>query len=288
MNFTDILSEYNIPQAPEGHHHCRSGWLQIDCPFCGKDTHKWHMGYNLSDKYCICWRCGWHPLIQVVAEITDTSFSTAKKLIGDLSSVKHIEEKHAGKLIIPKGVCKLQSPHRNYLTRRGFNPKRLEKYWEIKGIGIASELQWRIFIPIHYKGKVVSWTTRSISDKTKAKYINATAEQESILHSKLLYGEEYASHTILIFEGPTDVWAIGPGAVATLGINYSKSQVAKMIEHPLRYVCFDNEPQAQQRAKQLCDELSLFPGKTYNITLDANDPASAKPKEINKLKKLLK
>ena len=38
---------------------------------------------------------------------------------------------------------------------------------KIFGIGIAPRLQWRIWIPIHYHGEIVSWTTRSLSDNIK-------------------------------------------------------------------------------------------------------------------------
>ncbi len=33
MNLTNILKELNIPYITEGHHHCTTGFLQVDCPY---------------------------------------------------------------------------------------------------------------------------------------------------------------------------------------------------------------------------------------------------------------
>lgn len=287
MKYIEILQQYNIPYKTEGHHHCRQGWIQTDCPFCGKNTHKWHLGYNISNKYCTCWRCGWHPLIKVIAELTGLSFRKSVKLIDDIpaTSVPEIKQK-TGKLTLPSNIGKLQLPHKRYLKQRGFDWKRLIKQWEIKGIGISAKLNWHIFIPISFRGELVSWTTRTIGNN-KAKYNSAPVECESINHKTILYGEDYATNSIIITEGPLDVWKIGPGAVATFGMSYTTSQVERMTRFPRRYVCFDNEKLAQQKAKQLCDLLSIFDGETYNITLDSKDPGEAKPKEIKQLRKLL-
>jgi hypothetical protein len=43
MKFTEVLDQLNIEYVTEGHHHVRPGWVGIDCPWCGKDTHGWHL-----------------------------------------------------------------------------------------------------------------------------------------------------------------------------------------------------------------------------------------------------
>jgi len=287
MKFTDILQQLNIPYKTEGqHHHCRPGWVNLDCPFCGKDSHKWHLGYSLESNYLHCWVCGFHTLVETLMEITGYPPSKCKNLLKDIEPAKIKKEKPRGKLIIPKGVDKIRNAHRRYLEDRGFDPNLLQKIWKIQGIGLASKLPWRIFIPIIYHGKTVSWTTRSISKSKKVtRYISASAKEESIPHKSLLYGEDYVEKSIIITEGPFDVWRIGPGAVATLGVGYSLEQLIKMTKYPKRAICFDSEKEAQKRAKRLCDELSAFDGKTYNIQLDGKDAASASPKEIKQLRK---
>ena len=282
---TDILQEHNVRYQTEGHHHCRPGWLQIDCPFCGRNSHRWHMGFNLSGKYFNCWRCGHHSAIKVVAELTGESFRSAAQLLGDVSSLKH-EKRTRGKLKLPGGIGEMKAAHLRYLKGRNFNPKKIARLWGVKGISIHSRLSWRLFVPIHFQGETVSWTTRSISDSTSPRYIGASEKEESMAKGDLLYGEDYCRHAVIVHEGITDVWRTGPGAVATTGIGYSRKQVLKLSKYPVRAICFDSEPVAQERAEALADELSIFPGDTYTITLDAKDAGSASDREIHELRKL--
>lgn len=286
MKFKDILIELNIPYKAEGHHHCRPGWIQIDCPYCGRDSHRWHMGYSIENNYLNCWRCGHHPLVNTLINITRLTYPQIKKLLSGLEPTFIKREKLTGQLIIPKGVGKLRHAHQRYLERRGFDWRMLQQLWNIQGIGISSRLSWRIFIPIIYHSKTVSWTTRSISNnKNVTRYISASEQQESMPHHELLYGADFARHAIIIQEGLTDVWKVGPGAVCTFSTNYTQAQVNRMIKYPVRAVCFDNEIEAQKRAERLCDDLSVFPGDTYNVVLSRKDAAVSSMKEIRRLRK---
>jgi len=286
MKFIDILNQLNIQYRTSGHHHCRPGWIQIDCPYCGRDSNKWHLGYSLEGNFLNCWKCGSHPLISTLMECSHLPFKTVKKALTNLDSPPPPKERPQGKLRIPKGVKPLARPHRNYLHKRRFYSSKLEKAWGIKGIGVASRLSWRIFIPIIYHSKTVSWTTRTISEKSRPRYISASEVEESIPHKSLLYGEDFARHAIIIVEGPFDAWRIGPGAVATFSTGVSQSQIEKMLKYPIRGVCFDNEPDAQKRAIKLCNNLSVFPGETFNIQLDdgVKDSAEMNLKQVKYLR----
>ena len=286
MNFKEILEKLSIPICKEASHHVRPGWIGIDCPFCGRDTQKWHMGYSIEKNFCSCWRCGSHPVINTLMEATRLSYHEIKKLLGDLDAERIIQKpKVQGRLILPKGIKQLHSAHKKYLKARGFNWRRLERIWHVKGIGIAAKLKWRIYIPIYFHGQVVSWTTRSISNTATVRYVSAGVEEESIPHKELLYGEDLARLSIVVVEGIPDVWRIGPGAVGTFGTNYSTAQVLRMSKYRVRAICFDNEPEAQTRAKQLANDLSVFRGDTYNIVLDKKDPAEETKENIKRIRK---
>lgn len=286
MKFKDILQEYNIPIAPAGHHHAREGWIQIDCPYCGRDSQGWHMGYSIEGNFVNCWRCGSHRLINTVVEITGLSYREVKKLLDDLETEHFEREKPLGKLVLPTGIKDLHSAHKKYLYNRGFKWRKLVHVWKIFGIGIAPRLSWRIFIPIHYHGEVVSWTTRSISSNPKTvRYISAGENEEAMPHKELLYGEDFARHAVIVVEGIFDVWRIGPGAVATFGSGYSQEQLERIAKYPTRAICFDNESEAQKRARKLVNDLSVFPGETYNVILDMKDAAEESSKNIKRLRK---
>lgn len=289
MKFTDLLRDRGVPLKAEGeHHHARAGWIQLDCPFCGRNSDKFHMGYNIQGGYTTCWSCGPHSLAEVTVHLFGITFKEAKTLLKDVEvDRKRVDSiKKRGTLKLPKNIGPLLGVHKKYLKGRGFKPKQLEKLWGIQGIGMSSKLGWRIFIPIHYQGEIVSWTTRSVTDKG-LRYLSAGADEEAINHKDLLYGEDNAKHAVCCVEGPFDVWNIGPGAVGTCGTGYSRAQVLKLSKYPIRAVCFDNSKAAQKRANDLCDMLSVFPGETFNIELDADDPGCAGPEEIQGIRETL-
>jgi len=283
MNFRDLLQEHNVPFLEEGHEHCRPDWIQLDCPFCSPGWKHWRMGYRISGHYVNCWTCGRHQLAETFALLADIPIGKARQLLRSISSERVERVDVRGKLQLPKNVGALKKPHKKYLSGRGFNPKQLRKLWGIGGIGVSSELAWRIFVPITLDGQTVSWTTRSITEH--GRWRSAKAEQEAVDHKTLLYGEEYCRNSILVVEGPSDVWRVGPGAVATFGTGFTRAQVNRMVQYYNRTICFDNSPDAQKKAIELLEMLALFPGSNHNVIIESPDPGCATSKEIRDLRK---
>ncbi len=289
MKIEEILKSLNVEIKLAGeHHHARDGWGNADCPFCSPGSGRFRMGINLVYNYVNCWSCGKLNLIEVLHELTKQSYSDLKKLLQDVETQEAPEKQlHTGKLKIPPGADRLLCCHEDYLESRGFTPRALERLWGIRGYGPIGDLKWRILIPISYRGQVVSWTSRTICDNVKKRYWSARPDEETIRHKDLLFGEDYCRHSIIINEGPFDSMKIGPGATCTFGLSYSQQQLLKMSKYLKRIVCFDNTPDAQKVARELCDQLDVFDGQTYNVCLDAKDPGEASPKEIKKLRKML-
>ena len=287
MKFTELLDQWQVSYRQAGEtHHATTGWVQLDCPLCGKGSNKWHLGYKLDGRYFSCWRCGRLPLGETLAEITGLSVRECLRMVlGETTPEAYQKSLISGKLTLPKNLGPLLPAHRKYLHHRGFNPDEITKLWELQGIGVSSKLAWRLFIPILNNGKLVSWTTRSISDTTPARYINAPVEHEAVSMKVLLYGSQYPRHSVIVVEGPTDVWKIGPGSVATMGIGFTRAQLLAISRYPSRCICFDSEPDAQKRAQMLCQALEVFDGETTNVVLAAKDPGSASPRELRKLRK---
>ena len=222
-----------------------------------------------------------------LSELTGESLPTTLDLLNTLPRLRGHRlrgSKPRGQLLIPPGVEPLRRPHRVYLRERGFDPDEVSRLWGVKGIGVAARLAWRLWAPIHHCGKVVSWTTRAIGDGRR--YISAAEDEESISHKSILYGADYVRHAVVICEGPTDVWRIGPGAVATLGLTYTMAQTLLLSVYPIRVVCFDREREAQKRAKKLARELQVYPGETCVVELETGeDAALASDEEIENLRK---
>lgn len=282
MNILEILRDNHIPTKKE-----RPGWIQIRCPFCGKDP---YLGFNLRGNYCNCWNCGSHRLGDTFSTLLRIPLRESLALVGALTAYGIPQDDRKP---IPRGEYKppsplgaLGTPHKRYLRSRGFDPVELVRLWGIQCTHGFGRLKWRIFIPIHLHGKPVSWTTRRISNK-EPRYCSASPKEEKYNHKELLYGEDYCRGSVIVHEGPTDVWRTGPGAVGTLGTSFTDAQVLRLSRYGLRIICFDNERDAQRRADKLCSLLEGFPGQTYNVRLDAKDPGSASSREIAKLRSML-
>jgi len=267
----------------------RHGWLNTHCPMCG-DT-KFHLGFNEERHYFYCWRCGWHTAWAIFKELFPNE--NIRELLAELDLQQRPQpaetRQKRGVLRLPPGLADLLPAHRDYLTRRGFCPDTLAETWNIQGIGILPsypKYQWRIFVPVLSGNTVASWTTRAIGN-AKIPYMAADKDHEVFPLKTLLYGDHFLTHydTVIVTEGVFDVWNIGIGAVCTFGKMVTASQLRKISRYQRRIICFDNEPTTQVEARKLCEELSLFPGTTLRVNLDADDPGSASKKEIALLRK---
>lgn len=289
-SLTEFLESVNIENRKKGeHHHTSEGWVNIDCPHCSPDSRHFRLGINLTTWIANCYVCGVHNLASTIALTLNRPRFEVVRLLGeytkDRTKVKDDIQMERKRLVLPKRLTDLLPPHRKYLKSRGFDPDKLVKLWGIRGIGVCPQYGWRIWIPIHLHDKIVSWTTRSISDKIKLRYLTAKPEYELTPLKSLLYGEQYCQHAIIVNEGPVDVWTFGPGAVATCGVGYTKAQLLRMSKYPIRVVCFDNEPEAQKRARKLVRDLSVYDGETYNVQLSGKDANKSPEREIYEIRK---
>ncbi len=287
MSLRKFIENEGVPIAPSGHHHSRPGWIQIDCPFCGRGSNKYHFGIPERGWTGNCYRCGPRGTVEALSVLLNRPPKQIFKETRDLDQLKAVSFKPipGGKLILPKGIGPLSNAHRSYIKSRNLDPDVLESLWGVRGIGLASRLSWRLFIPITFRGETVSWTTRSIAENAELRYISASPKEEKICHKSILFGMDLATTVIAINEGPLAAVAIGPGGVATCGTGYTKEQLELMSRYPVRVVCFDAEPIAQRRAKKLCAELESLPGETYNVTFSAKAADDAPKEEIREFRK---
>jgi DNA primase len=286
MNIKSVLQSLNIHFVEQGQHrHASAGWIQVDCPWCSKDQKKFRLGINLSKGFCNCWSCGCKNLTNVLAVLGNIPYGEAKNRLHDVGwEVVQTTKKPNGKLVVPRGLQPLQSPHRKYLKSRGMNPDEIENLWGARGISISPKLSWRIWIPIHLHGEIVSWTTRTIGN-CSPRYITASPQEEILSSKSTLYGIDYVRNSAIVVEGPLDVWAIGPGAIATLGMNYNQDQLLMLGSVPFRAICFDAEEDAQRRARGLAKKLQAFPGETIVVCLESGkDAAEADSEEVAQLR----
>lgn len=291
MNLEQFLQERGIEyrKFPD-HHHCTPDFIQFDCPRCSPNSGKFRLGWNIHHHYFVCWKCGKLPTQETWSSLSGLFGRVLQQTLKSLDSRIPIStvSRPMGNLELPAGLGPLKYAHRQYLLSRRLSPKQVEKIWNVKGIDHTNpQLAWRLFIPVIADDECVSWTTRAITDNTPKRYINARHDQEKYSLKNVLYGSDLCTNSIIVVEGPLDAWRIGPGAVATFGLAYTRPQLLQMAHFSNRIICLDSEPEAQKVAERLENDLLPFPGRTRRVVLDAKDPCSASDKEISKLRSLL-
>lgn len=294
LDIEKFCSHYRIPLLASGHHHCHEGWVQLHCPVCAGGREGWHLGFNLQWGNFHCWRCGSLSFLRVVGAILHTNrkydilevvqrFQTGRKD----KALAEIERKREA--TPPPGLVPLSRVHRLYLRRRNFNPTPLAKLWGLWATQHLSGIwNWRIIIPIRDRdGLIVAYQGRAIKDGVHPKYRTSKNEDSLIDPRHLLYGLDHAKNAVVIVEGAADVWRIGPGAVATLGIGWKLQQANRLRCFDKRYILFDPEPKAQQQALSLAECLSVFGGTTEVISGYKTDPGNMTPTQVRRLRRKL-
>ena len=289
IDFVALCQEYRVPIAKEGHH-CTEGWVQTHCPFCMDGRDGWHLGFNLEFGNFNCWKCGKHSLTETLSRIPRLRNVDPRKLLRDFTTGGHRPARtpvtRQRTIKPPDGTGPLLAAHRRYLRRRGFHPKALESRWDIQATRhLSGGWNWRIVVPIcDSTGRIVAYQGRAIGAHTHPKY--RTTHSDKILQDprSILYGIERAKgNSVIIVEGVPDVWRLGPGAVATLGIDWKPEQANILRQFHRRFIMFDPDAEAQRQAEKLGKWLSYFPGKTVIIDKAPSDPGDLSDRSTQRL-----
>jgi len=278
----ELYNDWGIPWERNA-----NGWLNTRCPFCG-DTGL-HLGSAPTSLYFHCWRCGWHPAIETLSQLTHQS----PKEVGQILAHYHLQFGVIAKskqeepqvsiqpFKFPNPTSPLGAREKHYLSNRGFDPDKIERQWQIFATGPISLLdninyKQRILIPIHWDLKTVSFQARDITGKSELRYIACPKPREIIHHKNIVYGDQSywaISRVGIVVEGVTDVWKLGPAACATFGIEYKMEQVLAIANAMDRiFVIFDNEIQAQKQARKLAAQLKGLGKEVFIERITDKDP----------------
>jgi hypothetical protein len=273
-DFERLLQDFGLPYHIGGR-----GYIDIPCPWCGGGS-KWKGGLH-PVKGFYCWKCGKHPIQHVIKLLTGQDWPAIRnKYSGEPTLSLVNEEEQAERpqtLEMPEDLLPfLRAEHRNYLAKRGFTPDHIIKEWGVMATGKFGDYNYRLIIPVFDKGQMVSYLGRDWTGQQHLRYKTCEKKKEVVHHKHLLYGlEKCTRKTGVICEGSTDVWRLGPGAVATLGTGYTSVQ-ARLIRETFNrvFIVFDPEPEAQARARKLGEELAGVGVEVENVKIDAEDPGA--------------
>jgi hypothetical protein len=174
--------------------------VNTECPHCTGNPGL-HLGYNLQGNFYTCWRCGWQPVVPTIAKLLNLPYNQANTIVKQYGLLvpKLIKEPQVKIRVkahrLPSNAEPLNTTHRAYLSKRGFDPDLLERTWNLLGTGPYSKLdnidyRFRIIIPFIWDGQQVSFDSRDITGKDPGRYKACPKDRELIPHKEILYGKQ--------------------------------------------------------------------------------------------------
>lgn len=296
FDFQRFCEDYDIPTASRRDRHHRTGYINLECPFCDGNVGN-HLGYNLSHGYFNCFRCGFKSIPKVIYTLLGKSVGKPIKTLineyGGSSSYKPLPVINNSEVIteLPPTLPNLTKSFNDYLTTRNFVPSKVVSEYDLKctELGVKHydlNFSKRLIIPIYKDGVLVSFQTRNLGGtKDKFKYITCPKQYERVHHKHTLYNiDNCYGDTIIVLEGVTDVWRMGWCSCATFGIEYKEKQVELLSKYKNVFVMFDSgDKQAVKQAEKLSNQLSCFTNVSIVKDDTYDDPASMPQEYADKL-----
>jgi len=269
-------------------------WIQMQCPWCS-DTGQ-HGGFSVSGNKSVCFKCGSHEIIPTVQRMLLCSFKEAQEIVftyqGSYSYQKMImDEDVAASAVDLPGRKKMRKLHRKYIESRGFDPDQLTKEWGLRFTGPEDpEWRYRIIMPILYKGRLVSFQGRDVTQKEDVLRYKGARIEESVLHyKKTLYGiEKCRGGAVAVVEGVFDMYNMGPGFVCVFGTSMTHAQIRLLSELDKVIFLFDpDDKKAWKKAKQYVLELRTLGIKAERVRYTGGDPGSLPKDEVKYIRKYI-
>jgi len=295
LEYFDIekyLEARNIEFWTEGKN-VKRGWINIQCLWCSDESN--HLGINLDSKGLNCWICPIKgTVLKLIMKIDKCSLKAAESIVNEfsdiqtsidrsLSSTEHLTQRETQIKLPSIAKNRLLSLHRTYLKKRGFNPEYIFNKYNLLCNGPIGQYRLRLIVPFYLKKKLVTFSSMDVSRKARIKYIHS---KSGLLSPKeTLYNIDNCSDVVIVVEGLTDVWKIGDGSCAVMGIQWTVEQLRLLSSFKRVFVLFDSEYKAQESSKRLCSDLSCLVDHVERLELDKDDPGEMSESDIKHLRK---
>jgi hypothetical protein len=275
---------------------------RIRCPFC-QDTrlrlhihHRWGTGFpelGVDDRFWFAWRC-WNEECQddpanrkwlkdrVYQDLGRARRSNITVRPGNDEPKELLRRDFPG-ISYPLAQLPDRHPSREYLNGRGWDTQHLCELYNLHFCEHADgELRLatnRIVVPVYQHGEMVGWQARYVGDiDFKATRIPKYFTCPGMYTSACLYGYDQATTSPVAFlcEGVTDVWAVGPGAMALFGKrSLLDPKQAMLLAHHWKYLVILLDPDAAVEAEALCLSLRTAIPHIIKVQLPiGTDPAA--------------
>lgn len=286
------LNDAGIPYWTSGKN-VSHNWTTISCPICSERSN--HGGFAPGGERYSCFKCGAKMHVtQFIKHHLKTSWDECQSIFRQYSNSLYCpiqnERTRANSVVWPPvgAEQKLPSIFAQYLYKRDFIPSQIEALYGVKAVYLTGDFKYRLVVPIYQNGQLVTYVGRDVTGKSDLRYKNLKEELSVLPAKACVYNLDAVNDTAIIVEGITDVWRLRYNTVAMLGLVFTKEQVSLLSKKLKRAIlCYDSEPEAQEMAKALAEELSFAGVNTELLTIDAKDPGELSEAEADEIRKLV-
>ncbi|KKM66046.1 hypothetical protein LCGC14_1485160 [marine sediment metagenome] len=282
FNITAWLISQGIPFSTEGPNISRKGdWIGINCPFCTSPDPSDHLGINLNSKAIKCLRCDTKgTIIRLMMKLLRLPYDDVIEIIEEQAPRQLTPRTEKERTSIPETILPLNTvdellpAHRQYLINKNYNPDLIRDKYKIQSIGPVSNpfMENRILIPYIINNRIVTYTTRDISDQSPLRYMACSDESCTIPIDHLLYNIETVKEVAVIVEGTSDVWRMGDGFVAMGSLIWSSARLLA-LRHCKRVILMpDSESHAQDMWEVVSYSLTSLISDVQFASLSEGDP----------------
>lgn len=268
----------------------RGEQYRTKCPKCGDRRFRLYISY-LWDReptalYCQNELC--HRDRAFRRELRQKVLHTDGKVLFNTPPVETVERQAVVEVPLPGRVSlldELPDSHQacSYVRRRGYDPVELARQFHVGYCDrVAESRHWhledRLFIPIELGGVLVGWQGRFLGERdwrtcTVPKFYNLPDMPKRFL----LYNEDQAfqEEDVVVAEGVTKVWRLGPAGLAVLGKTLSGPQVQRLASRRSRgLVIIALDGDAKDEARRAVEQLAPVLGeKVFALDVPADfDP----------------
>ena len=286
MNVPGFLRKYGIASSTQGEN-VSSGWIGIDCPFCGDSGQ--HASFHLTAGGFHCWKCiKKHKTRSAIKALTGVSWREVTGIMeeyfsgfGD-SSGRLIEEEIVKQPFVYPGNYPIHNEMKKYLKVRGFDPEYVIGKYQLGWGGVDGYNKLRMIIPVLFNKRIVSYQGRDITNQQKIRYQDCTKASAKIYHKNILYNLDNCNENWCIaVEGVTDVWSLGDNVCATFGTGYTDAQVIMLSDFFDRVIIwYDPGYKPQLAAQTLAARLGVMGTETKVFCHNGDQDAAELPVNI--------
>jgi len=227
----------------------------------------------------------------LIRTIDDCSWLQAEKVIAEFENVT-IKPKAQKKKVVntkiewPKYVQdKIPGLHKKYMKNRNFDVDHLTELYDLKFTTNLGDWKFRIIIPIKFENRIVTFTSRDVTNRSEVKYKHLSDQKAIIPIKNTFYNYDTIQDSAILVEGITDVWRLGNGAIGSFGTELSKPQIALLTRLKNLFIMFDSD--ATKKAEKLGENLETGSLHVEIIEMEEGDPAELSIDDVRHLKKEL-